>query len=192
MPTFLPALDPDPAGRTAALDMANRAYTWDHTFVPAYGMLYEPGTRTPNLVQALTEGKLHQLPKEEIPAKDDVYMKLREQTAEPALVNAVHDFVLRVTVRINDLDDYRRFVEKDRPLPVVAPDAEDRYFGWQRLAGLNPLSIRRIDAPPSSFAVDDARLAGVLPEGHTLASLAAAGRLYLCDYAVLEDIPLDT
>ncbi len=192
MPAFLPANDPDPTGRARALDEANRDYPWDHTFVPGYALLFEPRADHPNLVQALTVGHLGQLPPAEIPSYGCSYSTERVRTSVPALQTMIGDTVRRIAHDIDHLTDYAKFIGDDGTTDAIANWDDDAYFAWQRIAGPNPMTIRRLDGPPTDFAVDDARLLGVLPAGETLASLAAAGRLYLCDYAILERIPTQT
>lgn len=69
------------------------------------------------------------------------------------------------------------------------PALEDRLFAWQRLAGVNPLNLRRIERPPDRFPVSAALVRRVLADGDTLAAAAAEGRLLLGDWSVLEDMP---
>jgi arachidonate 5-lipoxygenase len=66
---------------------------------------------------------------------------------------------------------------------------DDREFGRQRLNGVNPHTIRRCEAMPPGFAVDDRTVADLL-EGQTLAQAMAARRLYLVDYGILAGIPI--
>lgn len=75
----------------------------------------------------------------------------------------------------------------ERPL-AMAHWREDVEFGRQRLNGLNPGMIRRFGKALPGFAVDDALLADLIDEGDTLADAMAAGRMYLCNYEVLQGI----
>lgn len=65
---------------------------------------------------------------------------------------------------------------------------EDTEFARQRLAGLNPCLIRRFDAIPDNFPVNDALVSGLLDPGETLQSAMAAKKLYWCNYAILDGI----
>lgn len=65
---------------------------------------------------------------------------------------------------------------------------EDAEYARQRLAGINPLMLRRCDALPQKLPVTDALVEGLLDPGETLASAMAARRLYLLDYPLLETI----
>lgn len=66
----------------------------------------------------------------------------------------------------------------------------DAEFARQRLNGVNPLQIERVDTLPDHLAVTDDRIAGVVPEGTTLAQLRDQGRLFICDWAQLVDVPV--
>jgi hypothetical protein len=68
---------------------------------------------------------------------------------------------------------------------------EDVEFARQRLCGINPCLIRRYTAPMAHFPVTDELVAGLLDEEDTLAEARAAGRLYLCDYAILQGISVN-
>lgn len=64
--------------------------------------------------------------------------------------------------------------------------ASDEAFAWQRLAGVNPMSLTRITALPETIAITDAHVARALGEGASLAALAGEGRLYAVDYTLLD------
>lgn len=70
-------------------------------------------------------------------------------------------------------------------LPPVAADLDDdRTFAWLRLAGPNPLVLRRIRALDDRFPVTEADFRVALP-GDSLESAGAEGRLFLVDYSAL-------
>ncbi len=71
---------------------------------------------------------------------------------------------------------------------VSARYASDEEFARQRLDGVNPFLLRRCEAIPANFPVDQAIVAPVLGEGPDLATLRGAGRLYLLDLGVLDGI----
>ena len=86
-------------------------------------------------------------------------------------------------------DAYRLLLPGSGPPPLaMARWREDVEFGRQRLNGLNPCMIRRFNAIPAHFPVTDALVAGLMDEEDTLAAAMAGGRLYICDYAVLQGI----
>ena len=78
------------------------------------------------------------------------------------------------------------------PLPPVAADfADDRVFAWMRLAGPNPVVLRRITRPDERFPVTEAVYRSVVPDD-SLAAAGAEARLYLADYAALEGVETGT
>ncbi|MBP7684704.1 MAG: hypothetical protein KBB95_22520 [Deltaproteobacteria bacterium] len=96
------------------------------------------------------------------------------------------------------LEDYHRLFVTTAETPASKVWAEDWFFAYQRVAGCNPVVIRRasLDDLGPRFPVDDMFLSRVLrwfgaPET-TLASLAAAGQLFLADYRILEGVPAGT
>jgi arachidonate 15-lipoxygenase len=117
--------------------------------------------------------------------KDRMLFDVGESLADAAL--AVMKWMKAKPGKVND---YRAFYPL-RPLPSVADQwMEDREFARQRLDGINPFLITRIDEIPANFAVDDDTVRRVLPDGVTLASLLAEGRLFIIDYGALEGAPI--
>ena len=93
--------------------------------------------------------------------------------------------------RWQGLDVYRRFRFGYRVPPRSLHQwhhEDDEEFARQRLAGTNPMMLRRLDRMPDKFPVTDEVLHGLLPPGETIASAIEAGRLFWCDYRVLEGI----
>lgn len=90
------------------------------------------------------------------------------------------------TGRPGSLDDYRSFLET-LPAPWVADVWErDEVFAWMRVAGFNPLVLRRAALPDARFPVTEDHYAAAMGDpGDSLARASAEGRLYLCDYAAL-------
>ncbi len=85
------------------------------------------------------------------------------------------------------------------PQPATVDDwRDDRLFGAQRVAGLNPLTLALVTADGATgvawpdiarrAAFDDALLTGPLGGDATLANAIAAKRLYVADYGLLGDI----
>ncbi|XP_060060349.1 arachidonate 12-lipoxygenase, 12R-type isoform X2 [Erinaceus europaeus] len=72
---------------------------------------------------------------------------------------------------------------------VVEHWAEDRFFGYQYLNGINPSLLRRCTQIPDKFPVTDDMVAPFLGEGTCLQAELEKGNIYLADYRILEGIP---
>ena len=73
-------------------------------------------------------------------------------------------------------------------LPPIHRDyRNDDVFAEMRVAGPNPVMLRRLDRLDDRFPVTDADLHRSLPDD-SLEAAAQEGRLYLCDYASLEQL----
>ena len=92
--------------------------------------------------------------------------------------------------RANRLSQYSHAYTFRRRPEVATRWRTDAEFARQRLNGVNPLLISRITEIPEKFAVTEERVRNVLPNGVSLRSLLAEGRLYLCDWAELEGCPV--
>ncbi len=74
-------------------------------------------------------------------------------------------------------------------LPCVRHDFyEDRTFAAHRVAGPNPLVIKQVFELPNNFPVTDAQYKAVMGDQDSLSEAGQAGRLYLADYKILEDV----
>ncbi len=104
----------------------------------------------------------------------------------------IADLVGRKPIRADSLKDFADLYKK-LPKPDMLPDWQsDDFFAYQRLAGYNPNIIQGISKVPDRFPVDDAMFQAITGSGKTLQEAGAEGRLYLCDYAILDGIDLGT
>ncbi|EPY86761.1 arachidonate 12-lipoxygenase, 12R-type [Camelus ferus] len=67
--------------------------------------------------------------------------------------------------------------------------AEDSFFGYQYLNGINPGLLCRCTRIPDKFPVTDDMVALFLGEGTCLQTELEKGNIYLADYRILEGIP---
>ncbi len=87
--------------------------------------------------------------------------------------------------RLNDYEEYFPLL----PRPDIIRNYEtDARFAEQRLSGVNPLVIERIDALPDGFGFTLDALQKECGNGVNLAQLLAQQRLYLCDYSLLKNV----
>ncbi|MEO0648171.1 MAG: lipoxygenase family protein, partial [Cyanobacteria bacterium J06650_10] len=74
-------------------------------------------------------------------------------------------------------------------LPCISQDFHtDAAFATQRVAGPNPLVIQQISTLPTNFPVTDSQFQAVMGNQDSLNAAGSEGRLYLADYAVLENV----
>ncbi|MEL6345932.1 MAG: lipoxygenase family protein [Myxococcota bacterium] len=72
------------------------------------------------------------------------------------------------------------------PLPQLATDfMDDDVFARLRVAGPNPMLLRRVSSLPIKFPVTDAQYQHVMGDADDLATAGASGRLFLLDYDAL-------
>ncbi|MCK6518099.1 lipoxygenase, partial [Myxococcota bacterium] len=67
---------------------------------------------------------------------------------------------------------------------------QDSEFAWLRIAGPNPMVIRKATALPAAFEGQTSLLAKKAAQlGESIEDAFREGRLYVCDYKVLESLP---
>ena len=95
-----------------------------------------------------------------------------------------------ISGRASSLDELRRlFVSV--PCPGQREGVlQDSEFVWLRLAGPNPMVIRKATALPAAFEGQGALLAKKAAQlGESVEDALRDGRLYVCDYKALEALP---
>jgi arachidonate 15-lipoxygenase len=95
-----------------------------------------------------------------------------------------------ISGRASSLDELRRlFVSV--PCPGQREGVlQDSEFAWLRIAGPNPMVIRKATALPAAFEGQTSLLAKKAAQlGESIEDAFREGRLYVCDYKVLESLP---
>ncbi len=203
LPT-LPQNDRDPGARVAGLEKERAAHQWDHGYVAPLAMLLEPRTHTPSIRDAigaalsgLPKGVLIDavtrlfgsriLPREDGPEVSYLTERFRAQYRIDQ--NKRFNAELAKRPSVSSADELRRlFVTLGAPAGMESWP-KDVGFEFQRVAGMNPVVLRCAEEPPRNMAFSEAQAASLLPKGTTLAALAKDGRLFLCDYGILEGVP---
>jgi arachidonate 15-lipoxygenase len=93
--------------------------------------------------------------------------------------------------RPEGLEAYARMFRAIGLPPIHRDYHRDDVFAEMRVAGPNPVILRRISVLDDRFPVTEAIYQSVLP-GDSLAAAGAEGRLYLADFAMLEGIEAGT
>ena len=186
----LPSADPDPSARARSLAEAQASHVFDWELlgelplvekVPsaqAFDVEYQARTAatlanmgTRNAVSAVVEGL------EALRGPGGWGQALRRLEQD-----------LR-SHRPERLSDYAElFTFAPAPEATIRHAAEDWYFGYQRLTGANPMLVRRVEALPAGMALSEDRFSAAAG-GLSLRGALGAGRVFLCDYAVLDGLP---
>jgi len=129
-----------------------------------------------------------------IDGDDESPLQLLESIIKSLAKAAVMDLlkVAGLAGPARSMDDYLNLFNMLLLPSTFSSTGDDRFFAWSRLAGPNPMVIAGVEAVPAGFPVTDAMLAAVTGAGDTLAAAGAEGRLFLCDYAALADVPAGT
>lgn len=65
----------------------------------------------------------------------------------------------------------------------------DRAFAWQRVAGPNPMLVKRVSSLPPNFPVTQKHFDAAIGGGDTLAAALGEGRAFILDYSMLDGAP---
>ena len=100
--------------------------------------------------------------------------------------------VQRISSPGNNLQDYND-IFTTIPLPRIFNNFFDNFldkdeeFAWMRVAGPNPLVIKKFTTIDPQFPVTEAHYQSTIP-GDSLANALSQGRLFITDYAVLANV----
>nr|XP_061840621.1 polyunsaturated fatty acid lipoxygenase ALOX15B-like [Nerophis lumbriciformis] len=103
---------------------------------------------------------------------------------------ARRSFLRKLRKKGNELEAYNHLRPYGRRPACAQTWRTDAEFARQRLNGVNPLQIERLDEYPAHLRVSPADVAPLLPEGTTLDELRDSGRLYVCDWGALTGAPV--
>ncbi len=90
------------------------------------------------------------------------------------------------TGHVKDLEEYNKLFPQIE-LPKIADDFQnDEVFAYTRLAGYNPVMIKRVNQLGDGFPVTENQYQEVMGSDDSLEAAGREGRLYLADYGILE------
>ncbi|MDF1660708.1 MAG: lipoxygenase family protein [Planctomycetota bacterium] len=122
--------------------------------------------------------------------------RLKESSAN---ANEIHGLFTDMVSDLKDglpedsssFDDYKNVFGLITPPPYTENWSEDWAFAWQRLAGTNPVVLEGVgETLPENFPVTEAHYKEAIgPDvDDTLAAALSEGRLFICDYKLLDGI----
>jgi arachidonate 15-lipoxygenase len=165
-PPSLPAHDPAPEARHAALAAAREAYQYDFDYAEQCFLRKLPGPERFPASYLLTAEKI------------------QLQLAANHAASTAHGWASPEGSDAQDSSEpWRRMFATLRAPQALGPWKEDWCFGWQRLAGPCPVVLRRLERLPRWLPVGDAHLATALGRaGVSVAEALSMGHLYVADY----------
>ncbi len=194
--------DPNPQERSAALTKARDQYLWDHAYLAPLPMLKLLSRPAKNLEMGIVQflrGSFEFLPPAERP--DDSMPIERAEATLPGQLRLKADELEAMFGRLKDPMDYEKLTKNLHTPAHLSGNAtyaadwdDDATFGWQRLAGPNPMAIERL-ADDAAFADVIARVGltddvvkQVLGDGSaTIDGARRAGLLATVDFDIVTD-----
>ncbi len=181
MSTFLPQHDPDPASRASLLKGAQDEYRFNYSYVSplaivervpvkdefSFEWLKTVAEHVTNMLSNRTELEVASEFRDFHTARLSL-MNLLIEAAElkvgglrQMIVNVLK-FDMRVGApneRAKTLDDFRNLFRTIGLPPVASDFGDDRAFAWLRVAGPNPVMLRRLKARDERITISDAEFA---------------------------------
>jgi arachidonate 15-lipoxygenase len=197
MTPTLPQDDPTPAARAASLAAQGAPYAYDRSHMGAlfvkevprgegYDAAYVAAATA--VTAKLLANRATQGTRSWPPRADDA-----EASKGPAaLVDAVGRRVEATTNRLpparpTDPSGYDDLYGAGARPPSFGRH-DDAFFAWRQVAGATPITLRGLDAVPDNVPLDAATFARAVGDGDRLDAAVAEGRLFACDYAVLDGL----
>lgn len=118
----------------------------------------------------------HRVPKLEFGAIGDWYLRVANDLAKYVASNTPES-----------IDAYGAlYPGLGGPPSVSSRWQDDRTFAWQRVGGVNPMTIARVKAMRDGIRIGQAEYARAIGDGGSFAAALAEGRVFACDYTFLE------
>jgi arachidonate 15-lipoxygenase len=104
-----------------------------------------------------------------------------------SLQNEILDAILEGNLhgRARNMEDIHNMFIRIKEPALTGESQTDAFFAYIRVAGPNPMVIRRIDSLPSNFPVTEADFKLTMGDSDSLAAAFAEHRMYLADYGAL-------
>ena len=211
MSAFIPQLDPDRPGRERDLAEMRGHYAYNYEYLNPLAMVERlPSWEEPSWRWMATVGKqalailANHAEFDGDPARRDQVLAHHSIFSEwvDMARGEVHELVnfLKGTIGISvmegpaqSIEDYAALFRSIGLPPIHRDFSKDRTFAAMRVAGPNPVVLRRVDRPDDRFPVTEAHFRRAIPEGgDTLEAAGREGRLYLLDYSMLARIENST
>ncbi len=193
---LLPQQDPDPLSRRRQLARTRDQYVYDYERITAVPMvehlprseqfslpwLAQGASRAADLIRNFAARPSGRSVESLAAGSAEGLFDLARQCASAATDPPELD-------RPQSLADYASLFRTIELPGIAGSYQDDRVFARHRVAGPNPLVIRRIAGLDDRFPLSESTYRSVLP-GDRLEAAAKEGRLYLADYRGLENVPL--
>ncbi len=172
------------------LAMVERLPSWEE---PSWAWMVSVGERALQVLINHAENDGDPRRRDETHAKHGIFREFVDRASGEvrALVHIIKESVRANVVHgpAQSLESYAAMFRSIGLPPIHRDYNEDRVFAEMRVAGPNPVLLRRLDALDDRFPVTEHHFAQAVPEGgDTLEAARREGRLYLLDYAILGDI----
>ncbi len=203
MTAFLPQYDPEPRQREASLKHARADYQYNHVYlspltlienVPfreefSWKWLVLTGERVLRMVENHIEWEGDAARREAHKERHGRFFDLVRNAACDAggIVRVIKETLCSLPVegRWESMEDFSA-IFRAIGLPGIARDyQEDSVFAEMRVAGPNPLMLRRVNELDDRFPVTEDHFRTALPND-SLEAAKQEGRLFLADFQILE------
>ena len=206
MSSFLPQYDPDPEDREEKISCAQEDYEYSYDHVSPLAMVKDVPLREKfsycwwlkilwrlrTVIKNELSIKRNTGRKTELDKLNDVSLlySVRSKSGLQDVVTQVAYGLAEDAEGPDDVPSLEHYDDLFRKisLPPIAKDfQDDKVFAYMRIAGPNPVLIKRMETRVDHFPVSEDIFKSVMPDDSMEAALEE-GRLFLVDYASLEGI----